>query len=1618
MECEIFAADVEQSIKAKAKDVIGLNVNSKTKKLEGLNSDNIKTFVQVTNNNYQSSEYGNIVSLKDIGAGKVQLEITVSQKMLDKYNDGLVFNLTKRDEIIIDEIKKEKAERAKKGIKIEYPADVVDNLAVPVTDNFIELVKHKQAVLKQVEKKIKDLGHDRHAKSNAKIDIEKITSEIARLTLIEQQLKQDIEGLSSKEPEFLFHAIIQEVDDLYNVLDPDNENVSINDIAESKRSLDFLSSFVKSKDLRGSTTDSKGLRHFNHPLFDKLNSDVDELIRLREKKQSFLMKKLFEDNIIFVNNVAEKVDKKTMDKIKYDLENMEKVEDIGIFSKFLYGVGDSFTNDTIITQIAKTYLETRIAIRESQANKWKDKLNSLISKIPGSFDFIYEYNRYGVKTGNIISPITDIYREQLKEYYNINKMIKANDLESQKYKRDKKLDWLKKNSFIIDPTMIKSFKDEFTTDEYPDNKEFYTHTDAEMAEYEKRVRAINPAMFEQVKKEMLVGLRNFENDKAILMRSTKGYKNKNIAQMNPYLFFSQNKTGDVSYKNDYGKKATAISNMKHVYFMPLEKRFIGVNPKTLKNMYEPTNFFNKDFDEIAKDKNKLEYWETITEIYTEYIHPTFSNSYSDPLSYAKFESNIAETLLDPNVKLFKNGLKIGKGVAARALFEAKAMFYEKGKYSENTDVLKSYSDNTKKEVKAMEIAMQNLTREDLQELADDLELDISKMTNKVAIEQLALTKVLDAFSNNFNFNTIALISMTSLQKAREDAAPVADMLFEYKAVKEGFKKDGSGKANRQNSQDKFNNWIKVIVKNQTQSYRGSNDFLGKPYLKKSIFEKILSWFGSIKWVKNYINEKSIDLMNENDKFLFKNLKKAQERGFDKSKVGGFMVGNSLYAAIKEEGDTVFIRMEDEVRYEISEQDLDNAFQEHIKAQITELGLDWTISGMIEGVLKIIIRNRLGLNPLSGAFNRIEGKSTSLIMDATGNYWKRGNIQKASWFLAGANILHYFDLGTAGVKYLPGMSGVDDINITQNIKQMRVFKAMMDKMNIMQDRKNELDKANQKSTELDTSALNIYQFAVDRPEFKNQGEIFLSVLMDTTIRSKDGKIKTSIFDGDTGTFPAHELVDGKLVLKEEFRTLENIGNWENFAVDEVNLQNNSYLTTKLKVKRAISKTQGNYDPQDTLYITKNVIGRAASMFLKWLPEHFMQRFGYGETFDLVNGKMSPKGRFRVLFGDNATLTTALTMVSVIGLGPSVVLGSAGAVALGIGGILAAKWGYRKIVDTVIDETYGGEKGIKRALAEMLKVAGFTQEVLKQTLYYPLEITNIKAGFNRYNKYSFNDNKVLNFIDMSLHANRDKTNLTIEQANNFSAVAKDLAIMINYTMMLVMLALAYYDEDDDEESERRKRYNMMHNLLARMKNSISVYLNPIDFTKDVTRNSFLGWNATFIEVLVGLAKNEADEKLGKKALKLAPIPGLSLIGLTEDDKAFNDDPYSELTIKMMTGIDKDARGELAADKKEAKKEITERLTDKYPGIHPLQLKRLVNTEYKQLYPTAAQIRAKNKAPKLKKDGTPYKKTPRKPKSIIDLTPEQEREKTERDRDVFDAAREVYEANKEEDDDNNDE
>lgn len=1150
-----------------------------------------------------------------------------------------------------------------------------------------------------------------------------------------------------------------------------------------------------------------------------LTTKINDLLAKLDRSYNALSDKIVREDITIFNNFM-KDDKK----IELLEKNKTPTHDIGFLEKYFLGITQSYNNDGILMQVAKSQYETNLVKLEGEVNNTIDELIRIIGLFDKKEDFqwIFERSSTGARTGNIISLYTPKFRDSLAE---LKRQINDNPSKSENLKKQ----WLLENAEVIDFRKIKEIRELFGHEEFA--KDHFYFSDEEMDAYEDKIRELLGDEYDTYINNIILSLSDFRD--SYMRLPSGGYEQQYHNPFNILTDFFFDENTPKSLKLD----GTMLINLNKLSFIP--KQTINVRDKNGNIVgTEDSGYYNEDYRKMMKDPNKKAYIEIIHKSYRKHIAPTYEMK--DGLSYAKFKADIAENVMRAQ-GIRKMGTLVQDSIKAYA-----DSFYEQGKASaDSRGIVKNYIDGSDKEISMLYESIRNKDINELKKMARKLGLkNLDSVSKDVLAMDIASEEILQGYSMAINKTTISLLQMSAIHKARVETLPYAELLFEQ------HKKYRTKQGNlRKNSIERAENYINKVIKNHTHKYRDTGELMDLKY-RFTWLDAIVNKLAKINWISEWIKSKKIGYnLSENEQKILKVLREDLESNFNENSSFNGRLNNERYI---QELNTVTGEM---VRYklvplndgtggfdrvDISFEDLKEARDLILRKRIEDIGLDLNTAGVIQGILKTIIIKGLGLNPISGFFNRLEGKFTNLIMDLTEEYWTSGNMNKVGNFMAFANFLKFKDF-----QFSP--------KEMEKVQQHLIFQKLLQRMNILQDRKDPLernrDKSNKAIEQLDA---NLFAWSVDNPEYKNQGSIILAILMDTKILNKKTGKYDPIFDGKK--FLVYEKIDksGRLKLKEEYRTNENVSNWEKFQVDLLAKSNNQYLVTRNKMKSAISHSQGNYDGNDTIMATRTLLGQVFMLFKRWIPEHFMQRFAKGEGVDIFVGKKRPKGRYRHVWTNNGALFVSSFAAMGIGLGTGVVTLGAGALTLGV-------------CKLFFNYLTGGTHGIKSLATDALHMFTFMKSILIGMLNTPLQLFNTGIAINHK-------------LD-----GLNKLGLEEEQANALRAVAKEIGIILTLIGITLLVKMGLWDDDDEKDSTRRQFHNFMDNQLNRQINSITNWVNPKGFYDDFTKTSMYMWCESGIK----MCKSILDGDFGKGVKefgKMTPLPRI-ISNPVFGDESFN-------------------------------------------------------------------------------------------------------------------------------------
>ena len=480
----------------------------------------------------------------------------------------------------------------------------------------------------------------------------------------------------------------------------------------------------------------------------------------------------------------------------------------------------------------------------------------------------------------------------------------------------------------------------------------------------------------------------------------------------------------------------------------------------------------------------------------------------------------------------------------------------------------------------------------------------------------------------------------------------------------------------------------------------------------------------------------------------------------------------------------------------------NSDKAEIEAQIENMGSDYTFGAMYESLgVGALVKVKLAFNTGSAIFNKIAGtqqglKKAGFIDPITkklvGDY-SLDSWNKASAFIGGAFTAK---IG-AGASYLLNKAG-KKISPSAYAKQVETMAIFIDALGVVNDGTNVMQRAERVEQTKAPSFFSMNHFKkimylTELVEYNNQVPTILAMMQHQYL--EDGT--TPIFDGVS--FPAHEIIEGKLTLKPQFRTPENIAKWET-------LSDMSTLLWMQQIKDALNKRNGDYSTRGAIQAKATSVGKAIMAFGAWLPM-LLHSAWHKDQKNLVSGE-NQVGYMRALAtnpklrGFGVGIMAQQTGIRWAMGGSMVMAGSLYTGALPIvmlGSVLYGLFRFATNKNSVpsvpVNRVATGKRVAKILLSNM------TTEALRGVIDKIGTNANLISG----GRLGY---KGMPEIDYTFGGE-----LNSREALSLKIASKQQAMMAFYTYLLVGACLIFSGGDDDEEelqgewgSEQRRLYDL--------------------------------------------------------------------------------------------------------------------------------------------------------------------------------------------------------------------
>ena len=1320
------------------------------------------------------------------------------------------------------------------------------------------------------------------------------------------EVSNQVSQLLSTNAEVVFADVIEEINTLSDIIDnPDTfsaENLELID------RLNVLANLILGQNIDGSAVDGDRIM-FDSSSIENFNSVVTEpMIKLRNKYDDFLYevaKNAFLNNPIFVENR----DKFTDEQIKELILGIkEKGKDINVFQEWFLGANSN--GDSILFKTAENLLDINLRKVEASVRGKESKLSELQEKLKKkkfNIDKFYAKDENGIRTGKLISRFTNNWFRAISVLGDLKKDFDSAHslLRGQKYKTV--ISWYDNNAKIIDMRKLRAFKEKYSEG----YGQHFTFSDEEMDAYEQELRKELGRGYDSIINSQMENMERFINYAfAEASRDTK-WTQKNTDASNPFKFldnyFSKDKKSPIITSVE-GKGDTVYNIGRYNTIIPTR-----TNKDDL-GAVKDSGYYDKNFEnDIENDEDAYEAQTILQDLLANHINPAYSingNSVS-ALEVSMLRRSFSETLLDARGRGITSILK---AAISNVINKWKDIWFDQNYSMNKKGIVSNYSNAATREIISYKRALKLKSEASLLEQAKNLGLKFNKgeSIDKI-IDTIARAEVMPNFSNDIFQNVLSVSSIASLQRARQDTAFIAELLYKVHISGDG--------AERHRSNKKFKTWMKDAV------YGKRNDVIPEDNVVSKSGIKRLS--DADKRLKKVLDE--IKLSNVSDNVSF------------------FIGDNKYYAKKKENGTIGYFEekplsdVSDDMgtqkdKREIDAKEFESFLNKYIGNQANNLGISMTFGSFVSGVLSNLSVSYLGFNPKSGLKNRIEGAMMNSIMDAEGSLWSRGNNRHSTRILGMANIIRLSE-------------GKLDFLAKKKALQLKTIDQLVRKMDVLQDRKDFRDKKNQVSFyDKYKEPFNIYNFAVGMPEYKNQVTVVLNVLQDYTIKNYKGEEKafvngTGIVKDENGNVVETEQYmtaykPGTLELKDEYKytaeafnedgTLktgidlnkyinsDNIG-FETLQVFDV-VEGKSEGSNKVhamnkKIQDSIKRTQGNFSSMDSVMVMSNNWGRAAMFFKRYLPEMINQRIGTNSN-DITQGKFKSQGRYHVLFRNPGALGIFASSVATIGFGPL------------IGG-MALSTAFLPIIMKIISNKWFNNGVTTDVANNGLEMVGMLKEILVRTLDLPLGLLH--------SKWMISDIKAIGNNQMFDKLEK-KGALTKEEINAIAACAQEIAWSIGIITLTILAKSAFGGDDDDEDKKQIR--NFIDNYGNSMLQNTTLYNNPVAFLKDNSRLVALNElekAQTFFKAVVDYTQYskgspgdifnkflQAQPALAIPTFLYKPVSKGGISSTWKDEKEYNAGQWFDIYSKSKAEI---AKKTLSNERAEVKKSFEELLSDRY-------------------------------------------------------------------------------------------
>lgn len=1409
--------------------------------------------------------------------------------------------------------------------------------------DFDSYVSHKKDLVKLMERQLSDLYEKRkHDKGD------NLKEEIDRVRNIKNRFEEEISKLTDsvdplKDTFEIFEADLELVKHLIR-----GDNPPIQQLYEAEDMMSYLMAAVDTSGqnkynrfvLDGASQISNELRNKLHDLSQDFTSINDVIY---DAKKKYLLK-IIDESPTLKGMFPER----ELEEIRDEL--MDEHQGASFISALFMPTGKQLkSKDSLLAQMIRLEVDKKRGEAKTHASRLIARLTDMTPKINKilkakgqdvtwnaldhrffkgvfsniSYDVFKQFDQFGNRTDRLISKFSANWQTALADKLHklgekMSEAIADNDLDKKNEVLSQKFNWLNDNANFFDISRVPEI---INNDLFQGWKSRFNYDEAEaykaeiiaqigVHEYNKMVEK-QKDMLEDYRIEMKNIIGDIFAEEGVTSYDDLSYEGqyrvKLITAVNdPFQLID-------SQKHRQGGRVDVVhgnsseqyhSQIKYNTYFP-KKEVTEFDTETESDVTVTGEYYDNRFDEIENDTDLYEYWNLLNES-AEFINMNIADGRTrlHNNSLPKLGKTIVDMLLDKTLSGSERMMILRQSTVdfIKDAFSMSAERIDRGEEVNKGQLANTINAEVGSMIRVQKMKLARIRPNGLDKKTNYLDLtqesaeviqffnDLTGTSGAVELMQKVGTdinihemmksfltdRVMQEQTLNLPVIMRAFLDMSAEYRARKDAQPTVrlmkDLYHGIKPKKSKRQKDYD-KAGVLNTVRKYKQLAenRLFGRDREMSRTKMEDFYRRNVLATSDAE---SWIKMTFLPKNYTRGE-------------KELRTELKHRLDHLK--------ELIESAEDTGDTQTIMELEEARIQI-QNELDN------------MGKVYTAANFWNAVInRFAIYKGLAWNVKAMTINRFQGWYQGVIND-TGKYWTKGNFVVANGFIN----------RRAFAKIAP--------NSTYG-QEMEKVETLINHFELL-DATNEIDRARNAS-----GATGFFKkiqpfYLTEATEWFNQTPEVLSIVMDQEITDKNGNT-VKVFDGRS--MPAHKLVDGKLILKDEFKTQDNITRWEDFLSPE-------FRDMQAKVGATLKVMNGDYSKTGTTYAKSFILGKTVTMFKTWLSMQVWQRFAYKQS-DLELGIKDFDGFYTGSFGSEKTRGIA-TAGSMGAIAAATLIGLPSGLGIGIAVGLGAYMVKQHYSNRTAREEMGEDVQYARQLL------GAVKAILSKGMTIPAKtIVNIIPSKTIRGKLVFPEYEF------------DDLNLSDQEKQNIHTLMNEYTVIMGLVAMKAMLAALFTGDDEEEPktvagrgsrdnpfrksdgaSDKDKAYaNLIENYTSRIIDDVTMYYNPNAFYNTLKVDG-VGRLMEQTDALFKALMDGDGEKVNKN------IRGLTMPSVTSGWGGFK--PYTEreyenneLMDKIFRSDYKQDRMDLTKDRKEFADDMLEKLreeTDYYNQSDEVQLK----------------------------------------------------------------------------------